>query len=131
MGLLFLVCLIYLLFFTGSVVDELLDLLVVVRDLPAIVEGPRDRAALERLGFSRVVMLDRALFVVAERFERGDVVQVLTDLDREGRKLYGLLGKELSRRGVRVDARLREALFRTNLSHIEGLDSYLSRLRSE
>lgn len=109
--------------------DELSELIDSVSSVTAIVEGKRDRASLERLGFVRVVELDAPLFEVVERFDKGETVQILTDLDREGRSLYQRLRHDLTQRGVRIDNRLREALFGSDLTHIEGLDSYLERNR--
>jgi 5S rRNA maturation endonuclease (ribonuclease M5) len=108
-------------------VENLQSLLDLVKSLPAIVEGKRDRAALEHLGFTDIHTLDSPVYKVIERFDKGDTVQILTDLDAEGKRLYARLRHEFAQRGVRIDNRLREALFKTDLSHIEGLDSWLDR----
>ena len=50
---------------------------------------------------------------------------ILTDLDKEGKKLFGKLNKELQRRGVKVDNALRLLLFKTGITEIEGLDTYI------
>ncbi len=95
--------------------------------LKTIVEGKKDRLALEKLGFKQVFELNKALFMVAEEFDKKDTVQILTDFDKEGKKLYGRLVKELSRRGVRISNRLRNLILKTKISHIEGLYSYLTK----
>lgn len=107
--------------------DELLELLEAKKHLPTIVEGKRDRASLEQLGFSSIIEIDRALFVVVERFTKGDTVQILTDLDKKGKELYGRLRKDLVARGVKIDDGIRNTLFTTELSHIEGLFRYVLR----
>ncbi len=103
-------------------VSEVIDQ---VKGIPAIVEGKRDTASLRELGFTDIHELDTALFHIVERFDKGATVQILTDLDKKGKQLYRRLYHEFSQRGVRVDNRLREALFNTDLSHIEGLAGWL------
>ena len=97
------------------------------RDVLTICEGKRDVLALRRLGFSRVQEIDRPLYEVVERIEKGSTVQLLTDLDAEGKKLFSRLNSDLRQRGVRIDNELRELLFRTDLRQIEGLDTWLQR----
>lgn len=109
--------------------DALLELLERKRTLVTICEGKRDAAALRTLGFTRVMMLDAPLYKVVERFEKGSTVQILTDLDREGRKLFAKLRSDFIQRGVRVDNELREALFRTQLRQIEGITSCVASTR--
>ncbi|MBI2145646.1 topoisomerase [Candidatus Woesearchaeota archaeon] len=95
-------------------------------DVAVVVEGKKDRAALEAFGISgsRVFVLSRKpLFAVAETVaERYNAVVILTDLDSEGRKLYGKLSTLLQGLGVKIDGELRVFLFRkTKLRQIEGL----------
>lgn len=97
------------------------------KELPTIVEGKRDRAALKALGFTDIHELDAALFHVVERFGKGARIQILTDLDSEGKKLYRKLSSDLRQRGVFIDDELRELLFKTQLRQIEGLVSYLNK----
>lgn len=94
-----------------------------------IVEGPKDKAALEHFGIPIAAMLsEQPLFAVAERIAANyrDVV-ILTDLDAEGKKLYGKLATMLQQLGVRIDHQYREFLLReTDLAHIEGLVAYVN-----
>jgi 5S rRNA maturation endonuclease (ribonuclease M5) len=92
-----------------------------------IVEGRKDKAALAKLGMRRVKTLDGALFEVVEEVAAGEKrAVILTDLDAEGKKLYGRLKKDLIAHGVQVDRTFREFLQRrTKVSHIEGLDRYI------
>lgn len=108
--------------------DELLEVVNDVKALPTIVEGKRDTIALKKLGFTNIHEIDRALFVVVERVQDEPVVQVLTDYDRRGRDLYRKLTADLKKFNVVVDERLHNALRKTKVSHIEGLDSYIARL---
>ena len=109
--------------------DDILAMLEKKKDMLTIVEGTWDRKALETFGFSNVIMCERlALFEVVETVEKGARVQILTDLDAEGKKLYARLRSDFKQRGVFVDDELRELLFRTQLRQIEGLPGYLNRL---
>lgn len=95
-----------------------------------IVEGPKDQRALECLGFTRVTHLKGPLYSVVEHIDDEEVI-LLTDLDEHGRQLYTRLYTDLTRRGVRVNNRLRLLLFQTPVRHIEGLASYLRRRGDE
>lgn len=90
-----------------------------------IVEGKKDKAALEKIGIHNniFVLNTKPLFVVAEEIaESYGEAAILTDLDGEGKKLYGKLNTLLQRLGVKVDNRLRNFLFKnTKLRQIEGI----------
>ena len=99
-------------------------------DAAIIVEGKKDRAALEKLGIpgSRIVALNqKPLFVVAEAVASDYMaVAILTDLDSEGKKLYGKLSALLQQLGVKVDNKMRNFLFKsTRLRQIEGIQSLI------
>ncbi len=98
-----------------------------------IVEGVKDVGALARLGIprERIRRLTKAAFAVAEDIagQGHKEAIILTDRDTEGKKLYASLKTNLTRNGVRVDCFFREFLFRnSNLSHIEGIDTYFRNL---
>ncbi|MBI2136818.1 toprim domain-containing protein [Candidatus Woesearchaeota archaeon] len=109
-----------------------------------IVEGIKDKKALEDLGINNIIILNRRpLYAVVEKVaavygkakkltgERPSVI-ILTDLDAEGKKLYGKLNSGLQNFGVRIDNRFREFLFRhTKLRQIEGMKNYLDRLEKD
>ena len=92
-----------------------------------IVEGPKDRRSLERLGFLNIVCLDRPLYQIVEEHEDEEEILVLTDLDPHGRRLYKYFYNEFTRRGVRVNNRLRIMIMQTPVRNIEGLANWLSR----
>ena len=86
-----------------------------------IVEGRKDK---EALGAGNVFCLNhRPVYKVAEEAAaRSRKVVILTDLDREGKKLYGKLRTQLQLLGVEVDNYFREFLLRkTKIRQIEGL----------
>lgn len=97
-----------------------------------LVEGIKDKLALESFGFSKIILVKgKPIYVIVENVvkihKKNNKVNILTDLDKEGRKLYHILKDELCRRGINCNDRLRELLFKTELRQIEGLTKYLNR----
>lgn len=104
-----------------------------VEEQPVIlVEGPKDKASLAKLGLENIMTLKgKPLFKVVERVaaETSECL-ILTDLDEEGKKLYGVLRAGLQQHGVKVDDRFRHFLFKeTELRQLEGLFRYARRLQ--
>ncbi len=88
-----------------------------------VVEGIKDKRALESLGVKNIYTLKTPLFVAAEEIaERSKRVVILTDLDRQGKMLYARLRTDLQSLGVEVDNRFRQQLFKTKVRQIEGID---------
>ena len=99
-------------------------------DAAIIVEGKKDQAALEKLGIdsSHIFVLNKQpIFVVTERVASYyKTAVILTDLDAEGKKLYGKLNTLLQQLGVKVDNSFRNFLFKqTKLRQIEGLAGFI------
>mgnify|MGYP006286647133 CR=1 FL=1 len=93
-----------------------------------IVEGKKDKQALESLGIGRegkIVMLSkRPIYAIIEQVaDNATDAIILTDLDKKGKELYGKLSSGLQRLGVRVDNKYREFLQKQRVSHIEGISS--------
>lgn len=112
---------------SGLVSSELSALIGKVgKDTAVLVEGKKDKAALEKVGFgsgSIFVLNKKPLFAVAEAVAK-DYAEaiILTDLDAEGKKLYGKLNTLLQQLGVKVDNNVRNFLFKnTKLRQIEGI----------
>jgi 5S rRNA maturation endonuclease (ribonuclease M5) len=108
-------------------IDFLLDE-IKRRNLLVLVEGKKDKCALESLGIMRVAVLKKPLFSVVEELSSEVEIVLLTDLDDEGKKLYHRISVDLQKHGVKINNKLREFLFKTKLRHIEGLATYLSNL---
>jgi len=113
--------------------DELMESVNKLRNSEAavVVEGMKDKAALEKLDIKNIVTLNkRPIFEIVETIaDNYKEAAILTDLDTEGKKLFGVLNSGLSSHGVRVDNNFREFLFKkTKLKQIEGLVSYISKL---
>lgn len=93
-----------------------------------IVEGKKDRTALQKLGIKNIVELSKKpLFQIVEDIANSnDECIILTDLDKEGKQLYSKLNSNLQKNGVKVDNKFRNFLFKhTKLRQIEGIDLYL------
>lgn len=92
-----------------------------------VVEGLKDRRSLVKLGLRNIIALKKPLYAVVDEIaETAKECAILTDLDSEGKKLYGVLKKELQKRGVKIDDKLRKFLFRkTPLRQIEGLATFV------
>ena len=92
-----------------------------------IVEGKKDRAALNRFGITNIIELTKKpLFqIVEEVANSNDECIILTDLDKKGKEIYHKLNSDLQRHGVKVDNKFRNFLFKnTKLRQIEGMDTY-------
>ncbi|MBN1157592.1 toprim domain-containing protein [Candidatus Woesearchaeota archaeon] len=95
-----------------------------------IVEGKKDLGALRGVGIrNRVETLDgNPLYKVAEDTAPYKYIIILTDLDKEGRKIYGRLSAYLQSHGCEIDNRFREFLLKkTKLRQIEGIKTYSER----
>ncbi|MBW2977045.1 toprim domain-containing protein [Candidatus Woesearchaeota archaeon] len=93
-----------------------------------IVEGKKDRMALETFGIKNIVELNKKpLFEIIEGISlKNKNCIILTDLDKKGRELYAKLNHGLQQLGVRVDNNFRNFLFKnTKLWQIEGLETYM------
>ena len=93
-----------------------------------IVEGKKDKIALEKLGINNITELSKKpLFQVVEEISGfNDECIILTDLDKKGKEIYGKLNSNLQKHGVKVNNKFREFLFRhTKLRQIEGINTYL------
>ncbi len=92
-----------------------------------IVEGKKDKQALSKFGIKNIFVLNGPLYKnIEEISKKAKEVVILTDLDKEGRKLFSRLNSRLQERGIKVDNSFREFLFKeTKLRQIEGIDSYI------
>jgi 5S rRNA maturation endonuclease (ribonuclease M5) len=97
-----------------------------------VVEGKKDKAALEKLGIENIMILNKPLYEMAEEIaSKTSECILLTDLDKEGKMLFLKLKKSLAGLGVKTDDSFRNFLFKkTGVRQIEGLDSYVSNLES-
>jgi len=92
-----------------------------------IVEGKKDKRALQNFGIKNIIELNKKpLFEIVENISNNnEECIILTDLDRQGKELYGKLNSGLQQRGVKIDNNFRNFLFKnTKLRQIEGLETY-------
>ena len=95
-----------------------------------LVEGIKDKRALEQLGISNILTLKKPLYAMIELIvsSEKDCI-ILLDLDKAGKKLYGKIIPSLKHFGVRVIDEYRNFLFTTKLRQIEGIISYLNKIQ--
>lgn len=105
------------------------------QDYVIIVEGKKDVLALKNLGFEKVFAIHQTSKPLRERAEeivqyidKKEKVCILTDLDKKGKKLYMMLKEIFQELGVRLDSTLRGILIKSQVSHIEGLDKFVSKI---
>ena len=92
-----------------------------------IVEGIKDKKALENFGLENIIYLkNKPLFEIIESVNEKNII-ILTDLDTEGKKLFSKLRYNLQKKGIKLDNKLRNLLFKTKLRNIEGLTNYLNK----
>ena len=111
-------------------IDELSNLIEKVKNSNTliIVEGRKDKAALQKLGLTNIIELNKKpLFQLVEEVSSSNKeCIILTDLDKKGKEIYGKLNSNLQKHGVRINNKFREFLFKhTKLRQIEGIDTYL------
>ncbi len=114
--------------------QEFLKQIKKAKDYLIIVEGKKDRNALQQLGFQKIFVIHETGKSLPEKIEQiqnlvgRDKVCILTDFDKKGKKLYLLLKSKLSELGVRLDNSLRGFLLKQKISHIEGLAHFVKNI---
>ena len=111
-------------------IEEIHNFIAKIKDsnILVIVEGKKDKIALQKLGLSNIVELNKKpLFQIAEEIsDSNDECIILTDLDKKGNELYGKLNSNLRKNGVKINNKFRDFLFKhTKLRQIEGINTYL------
>ncbi|MBI5072679.1 toprim domain-containing protein [Candidatus Woesearchaeota archaeon] len=102
-----------------------------------IVEGKKDKAALEAFQIKNIVVLNgkdiwNRMEQTVEETRRNTKNKpnkeflILTDFDKKGKELYGKIAKNLDKLGAKVNKEYREFFQKkTKLSHVEGLATYV------
>ncbi|MFQ6051622.1 MAG: toprim domain-containing protein [Candidatus Hydrothermarchaeota archaeon] len=100
---------------------------------PIVVEGKKDKEALEKLGITGDIYTIQSLGTltkVIDNISNHEEVIVLTDLDKKGTLIYEKLKKRLESRGIKVIYRYRRDLREIiRINNIEALYSHIKRLR--
>ncbi len=90
-------------------------------DKLVIVEGKKDKKALENIGIKKIVTISNKSLLYLEQINDKEVI-ILTDLDSHGKKLYSKIKNNLQKRGIKVDNKFREFLFKkTRITFIESI----------
>ena len=97
------------------------------KHLVVIVEGINDKKIVEKLGYSKILILNKPIFSIVEEIIAMNCkeILILTDLDRKGEELYKRLRHDLGLHGVVLNNKLRDILRKLGYTHIEGLDSFI------
>ena len=95
-----------------------------------IVEGKKDKSALKSFGIENVMVLKKALHeVIEEAAESNKEIILLTDLDKEGKQLYGRLNSGLQKYGVRIDHKpLSRAAQTSTVTIVDNITRYADAL---
>lgn len=112
-----------------EILEELRSL---TQDTSILVEGRKDKAALRNLGVKAPIIQASTKPLFGLLAARGKVI-VLTDYDREGRDIARAAEAAARSLGIAPDLEYRRRIQRATMgevSHIEGLDTYLSNLEA-
>lgn len=95
-----------------------------------IVEGKRDKISLHNLGLNNIFVINESGKSISEKIEdiseKHREVVILTDIDKEGKKIYFLMKKAFPQMNARINNRIRDLLIKLKVSHVEGLDSFIN-----
>jgi len=87
-----------------------------------LVEGKNDSNKLKELGVKNVYPLKgKRFYDVLEELENSSMVVILTDLDKQGEKIFQKMSTILQREGIPVDNLFRKALKKFEIKHIEDI----------
>ena len=104
------------------------------KDYVILVEGKKDVSTLKHAGFENVYAIHKTGVCLRERIEQiADKIEnkkrtkvcILTDLDKQGKKLYMLIKPILIELGVKVDSSFRGLLIKAKMSHMEGIGNFM------
>lgn len=100
-----------------------------------LVEGKKDVLALKAHGFEKVYAVHKTSVPMRERIEeissnvsRKEKVCILTDFDKNGKKLYMYIKPILQELGVKIDSSFRGLLLKARVSHIEEISNFLNKV---
>ncbi len=102
-------------------------------DIPTIVEGKKDKRALQKLGFKRILDISgKSLTKVVERVASEESVIILTDFDEDGRKKASKLTKFIQSTGVKINFLVRNKIKNLFKVHkIEEINSFVKLMEDD
>ncbi len=87
-----------------------------------VVEGKRDAQKLQKLGIKNIYQIKgKRFYDILEDLENSSYVVILTDLDKQGEKMFSRLKYILEREGIPTDGRFRQMLKKSGIKHIEDI----------
>jgi 5S rRNA maturation endonuclease (ribonuclease M5) len=100
---------------------------------PIIVEGKKDLKSLRILGVKGQIycISGRSLVNIIDELSTYQKIIILTDFDKEGRKISRKLIKNLQALGIRIELKFQneiKKIVKGKVSVIEGLDTFLKKL---
>ncbi len=100
-----------------------------------LVEGKKDKIALESAGFNKVFQIHKnsksireSLEDISKNITKDDKVSILTDLDKKGNEFNNQIIPILQELGIKIDLSFRKLLIKANISHIEGISNFLDKV---
>ncbi len=107
------------------------------RGTPIIVEGRKDEESLRKLGMDGPILCLKAegkgFFEFLEGIDSNRKIIILTDFDKEGKKLAKMLLNELSKRRIKVDDSIRkqiEGLIRQDIHTVQELRDWIEGMQT-
>ncbi|MEM5805367.1 MAG: toprim domain-containing protein [Candidatus Aenigmatarchaeota archaeon] len=114
-------------------IQKFLKEIDIYKDKPVIVEGIRDKKVLLELGFENVVAISgNSLIKIADDIvSKFKEVVILTDFDKEGRRMYSFLKKYFEAHHLKVI--FLSSLFKSTfkIAKLEELAYFIKFLRNE
>jgi len=112
----------------GEVLNEFIELLKRLSEkYPVIVEGKRDYAVLRRFGIGNIYTLSgKNYFDLVESLpSQTEKVVLLTDIDRQGEKIFKKLSEILKKYNIEVVDEPRNYLKRLGIEEVEQISELL------
>lgn len=105
------------------------------REYVILVEGKNDVEALKAFGFEKVYALHKTGITIRERIEqlaplidKKQKICILTDLDRQGKKLYEVIKPIIQELGFQTDSTFRGILIKAKVPNVEGISNFLDKV---
>jgi 5S rRNA maturation endonuclease (ribonuclease M5) len=105
--------------------EKILEFFGEIGDCLLIVEGKKDAKALNTLGLTNILAINgKPLITIAEKVAIGDLtgysdIIILTDFDREGRRIAAKISRLLRAHKMHPNQRLRSCIMKFGFSKIE------------
>ena len=99
-----------------------------------LVEGKKDKNALDSGGFNKVYAIHKNSKSIREALEdiskliNNEKVSILTDLDKKGNEFNNQIIPILQELGIKIDLSFRKLLIKANISHVEGISNFLEKV---